>query len=273
MRKKPLILLALLLCQSLFPAHLVSAQTSETVDQKPESKSGFTLLDSTPIKLRLARTISSKDAKTGENVDFEVLDDVRIGEFVVIPKDSVAIATVTKAKPSGRFGQGGKLDIKIEYVRLKSGEKASLRAIKENKGQNRTGTMTTALVASGILFFPAAPIFLFIKGKNITITKGTEITAYVDGDTHLDPVKFGALAATPAFVPSDLASITIKTLLEGCDIEIDGKFMGSTPSTLTLKPGEYKILVKKPGYSSWERTVTVAAGSSITLDAAMERTP
>ncbi len=273
MKKTSFILLAFFLCQSLAPARLISAQTTETVGQQTERPTGFVLSDGTPVKLSLARTVSSKDAKTGENVDFEVLDDVRIGEFVVIPKGSFAIASVTRAKPSGRLGKGGKLDINIEYVRLKSGEKAPLRAIKENKGKNRTGTMTTALVVSGLLFFPAAPLFLFIKGKNIIVTKGTEVTAYIDGDTSLDPAKFGALAAAPAIVPADLASVTIKTLLEGCDIEIDGKFMGSTPSTLTLKPGEYKILVKKIGYAPWERTITVGAGSSVTLDAVMERTP
>jgi hypothetical protein len=50
--------------------------------------------------------------------------------------------------------------------------------------------MTAGIVASGVLFFPVAPLFLFMHGKDITIPKGAEITAYVEGDTALDAQKF-----------------------------------------------------------------------------------
>ena len=40
--------------------------------------------------------------------------------------------------------------------------------------------MTGAIVATAIVFFPAAPLFLLMKGKDITIPKGTEITAYIN---------------------------------------------------------------------------------------------
>ncbi|MDQ3650211.1 MAG: hypothetical protein M3458_08075 [Acidobacteriota bacterium] len=75
-------------------------------------------------------------------------------------------------------------------MKLVSGEKIPLRAVKGGSGGGRTGAMTGAMVATGILFFPAAPLFLFMKGKNITIPKGTEITAYVAADTELDRTKF-----------------------------------------------------------------------------------
>ena len=55
--------------------------------------------------------------------------------------------------------------------------------------------MTGAMVATSIVFFPAAPLFLFMNGKNITIPKGTEVTAYVAADTPLDPAKFSKQTA------------------------------------------------------------------------------
>ncbi len=58
--------------------------------------------------------------------------------------------------------------------------------------------MTTAMVASGILFFPAAPLFLFMHGKDMTIPKGTEITAYVNGDVPLTMSRFTSADALPA---------------------------------------------------------------------------
>lgn len=152
--------------------------------------SPITLEDQTPIKLRLSRNMSSADAKTGETVDFEVIEDVKVGDIIVVQRGATALATVTNAKPKGRMGKGGKLDIVLDSVRLVSGEKAALRATKQTKGGGSTGAMTGGIVASSILFFPAAPFFLLMKGKDIAIPKGTEVTAYVNGAVTLDARKF-----------------------------------------------------------------------------------
>ena len=73
---------------------------------------------------------SSADAKAGEKVDFEVLEDVKFGDVIVIQHGAMAIGTVTEAHPKRRMGRAGKLNINIDYVQLVSGEKAPLRAVK-----------------------------------------------------------------------------------------------------------------------------------------------
>jgi hypothetical protein len=150
----------------------------------------FGLAEDTPIRIKLARTMSSKDARVDERVDFEVFDDVKVGDVVIIERGSIALATVTEAHPKRRMGRAGKLHINIDYVRLPNGEKVPLRAVKGGVGGNHIAAMTGAMVATGIVFFPAAPLFLFMHGKDITIPKGTEVTAYVAADTPLDPAKF-----------------------------------------------------------------------------------
>src|SRR6266403_4035034 len=45
----------------------------------------FGLEDGTPIKLRLTRNLSSADATTGDRVDFEVLEDVKVKDVIVVP--------------------------------------------------------------------------------------------------------------------------------------------------------------------------------------------
>jgi hypothetical protein len=164
-----------------------STQSSVPASQTPLA---FGLTEDTPIRIKLARTMSSKDAKVDERVDFEVFEDVKVGDVVVIERGATAIATVTEAHPKRRMGRAGKLHINIDYVRLVSGEKVPLRAVKGGSGGNHIAAMTGAMVATGIVFFPAAPLFLFMHGKDITIPKGTEITAYVAADTPLDPVKY-----------------------------------------------------------------------------------
>lgn len=146
--------------------------------------------DSTPVKLRLGRTLSSADARTGDTVDFEVLEEVKVADRIVISKGATAIGTVTNAESKKRMARGGKLDVTIDFVKLSDGEKAALRGVKDTKGGGHMAGMTTGIVATALVFWPAAPLFLFMHGKDITIPKGTEITAYTNGNTTLDGSRF-----------------------------------------------------------------------------------
>jgi hypothetical protein len=295
------------------------AEQTAVPAQTPRPSIGFGLEDGTPIRMRISRTISSADAQVDEKVDFEVLDDVKVGETIVVPRGGIAWGTITEAQPKRRMGRAGKLNVNIDAVRLNDGERAALRAVKEVKGGNHTGAMTGAIVATSIVFFPAAPLFLFMHGKDITIPKGTEITAYINGDVSLDAAKFAgksvssqpapsavASAASPvaastpttdAVAPADALNIApgspassasagtaaaassaaepsivvIKSTPDGADITIDGKFIGNTPSTIKLTPGDHTILIEKSGFKAWQRTMTVSPAGKVTVDASLEK--
>ncbi len=140
------------------------------------------LQEGTPIRMRLNRTISSANAKLNENVDFETLDDVSLNGTIIIPKGSTAIGTVTEAASKRRMARGGKLSMNIDYLRLPGGERLPLRGVQEGKGGGHTGAMTGAMLATGVVFFPAAPLFLFIHGKDFTLPKGHEVTVYTNSE-------------------------------------------------------------------------------------------
>ena len=59
----------------------------------------FGLEDGTPVKLRTNRTISSSDAHVNDTLDFEVLDEVKVHDVVVIPRGGIAWGTVTEIGP------------------------------------------------------------------------------------------------------------------------------------------------------------------------------
>ena len=261
----------LLLCVLLTHAPLSGAQ--QAAPQKPTVSSTankFVLDDGTPIKLRLDRNLSSADAKTGDNIDFEVLEEVKVNDVVVIPKGNIAIGTVTAAEHKKRMARGGKLDIEIDYVKLADGEKAAIRAVKETKGGGHTGAMTGAIVATSLVVWPAAPFFLFMHGKDTTIPKGTEITAYVNGNMPLDFAKFAPVApAVPNVAASSAvtsqsaptnAQLQITSNPAGGEISVDGNFVGNTPSELAVAAGVHTITISKHGYRTWERKLTVSSG-------------
>lgn len=270
MRRAPLVLV--ILASSL----VITTQPVNTAGQAAKPPD-FRLEDATPIKLRLSRTISSSEAQVNDKVDFDVLEEVKVGDIVVIPKGSVAWGTVTEAEPKRRMARGGKLDINIDAVRLADSEKAALRAVKEVKGGGHTGGMTAGIVATSLIVWPAAPFFLFMHGKDVTIPQGTEITAYINGDMNLDPAKFGSKPATEARVvpasptaTAESTTLAVRSTPEGADITVDGKFKGSTPSSLRVEAGDHSVYVEKPGFRKWQRTVSIDAGSNIRLDMTLE---
>jgi PEGA domain len=254
------------------------------VAQAAPALNGFGLEDGTPVKLRLTRNLSSGTDKKGDTVDFEVMEDVSVNGTVVIPRGGIAWATITEAQPKRRMGRGGKLDVNIDSVRLRDGEKIPLRAVKENKGGGHVGAMTGAMVATGIVFFPAAPLFLFMHGKDINIPKGTEITAYVASNVPLDKAKFqdvqqpqGPATATAGqstslTVAEAEAIIALVSTPAGADVSVDDGFIGNAPAKLRLKPGKHTIKVSMTGYKDWTREMTVISGSEVNLTATLEKT-
>jgi hypothetical protein len=68
-------------------------------------------------------------------------------------------------------------------------------------------------------------------------------------------------AASAPSMPVNPASVAIDSTPEGADIEIDGAFVGNTPSTVPVAPGSHEITVKKKGFSDWARKLSVTGGS------------
>lgn len=56
------------------------------------------------------------------------------------------------------------------------------------------------------------------------------------------------------------ANVRVTSTIQGAEVEIDGRFVGSTPSTILLKPGDHTVVVRKNGYAPWQRTVTITGG-------------
>jgi hypothetical protein len=139
----------------------------------------LTVQDGTPVRLRLMQAVSSADAQAGQTVDFEVSEPVVNQGVVVIPKGALAFGTVTKAEQKRRFGRAGALEISVESVRLADGARAPLRATRDRG----TGAMGNGRLAATIA---AAPVLVWIKGRDVAFDKGMETTAFLNGDVRLD---------------------------------------------------------------------------------------
>lgn len=132
--------------------------------------------------MKLEKTLTSSNAQVGDDVNFEVSENVIVDGYVVIPKGAIALGVVNEAEPKRALGRGGKLGVLIRSVRLADDEQAVLRSGDEGKGSGS---------AAGLVI----PV---MHGKDITFPKGMDFVGYVNGDTRLKRENFHPSKETPA---------------------------------------------------------------------------
>lgn len=76
-------------------------------------------------------------------------------------------------------------------------------------------------------------------------------------------------AAAPA--AASTGKMFVVSVPDGADIEVDGSFVGNTPSDVQVSEGEHTVSVKKLGFKDWERKLKVTGGSSVHLNAELEK--
>jgi hypothetical protein len=135
----------------------------------------FALLNDTPIKVKLLKTISSASAHVGDAVEFDVVQDVVVQGVPVVTKGAKASGVIAESEPKKRFGHGGKLAFRMTSVRLANGEQAKVRCYQEATGSSNTSSEAVLPLASG---------------KDVAILQDVEFTALVDGDVHLKRESF-----------------------------------------------------------------------------------
>lgn len=163
----------------LFFAHCLIGQGLSASSPTLFMKSG------TPVKLQLSETISSAHAHASDRLEFSVVKDVVIGGFTVIRTGALANGSVVGVKGRRPLGIGGNVTVKLDSVELANGQSMGLVARKEYKGRSRILRMGMEMAIAGAIYWPSAPVFLLSRGRDSTVLKGAEVTAYTRDDSSL----------------------------------------------------------------------------------------
>ena len=83
----------------------------------------------------------------------------------------------------------------------------------------------------------------------------------------------GQAASTPPapIEPQQAVKCSFTSTPPGADIRVDGKFVGSTPSSLTLTAGTHAVVISLSGFALWKRELTVARDSQVTVNAILQQ--
>jgi hypothetical protein len=133
--------------------------------------------EGTELVVSIDEKLSSESNHEGDRFSISLDEDVKLADGAILRAGYRGVGEVVEARDNGALGKNGKLNVRLVYLKV-GDDRLKLRATKGTKGETRVG----ATVATVILFWPAAP---FIRGKDVSISKGTIMTAFVDQDTNL----------------------------------------------------------------------------------------
>jgi hypothetical protein len=148
---------------------------------EPAATGKVVLKEGSEVKLKFADALSSKTANEGDPVNLILDEDIKVGDVIVAKAGCKAVGSITNAKKAGMMGKAGELNMRLEHLTV-GDDKVRLRGSKGKEGQGKEGTA----VALTVLF---GPIGLIKHGKNVEVKTGTPLTAYVDNDIPLTPIK------------------------------------------------------------------------------------
>jgi len=246
-----------------------AAEQPEATSPAPKEPPPNVLADGTPVKLRLLNKLDSHTAKNGDEIPFDVINDVVVGGVTVLRRFSPATGVVTESKAARTLGREGRLFFTVNDITLRNGAKIPVRAFNRTKGENRTREMINTMMQVPLA---SAPFFLLMHGTNTTFYRGTEITAFVDGDIQLDLGSFMPPPTAAAAGDATKTVLQITSTPDGAQVLLDGADVGTTPLNLTVAAGKHQVSVKKTGYRDWGTTIGVAGGT-VQVNAVLEQTP
>jgi hypothetical protein len=72
--------------------------------------------------------------------------------------------------------------------------------------------------------------------------------------------------------PTSTAKLSVGSVPDGADIEVDGNFVGNTPSDIDVPAGDHTLSIKKSGFKDWTKNIKISAGSNIHIKPELEKT-
>ncbi len=139
----------------------------------------LSLIAGTPIPLVVASEVNSSTHKAGDMFQLTVLNDIKVGDTLVIPRGTPATAEITWRTGKGAFGKSGKLEFSLRYIEL-DGKRIPISGDFRQEGEGNTIATGVGLLAVGLFAG-------FITGKRARLPTGRELLSQLS-----QPVTFDA---------------------------------------------------------------------------------
>ena len=173
--------ITLLAAAAAFVAVPAASQDSQPMPLPVERQSdgNAVLPANTEVLLKVNQEVTTKGKtwKEGDTFNLTVVDDVMLGDYVVIPEGSRAVGRITWLTSKGAFGKSGKMDVELEHVEV-AGRKIRLDGTYRQEGEGNTLATVGGVLVAGVFAG-------FITGRSGRIPQGRELMATTEDDLEL----------------------------------------------------------------------------------------
>ncbi len=150
------------------------------------SQQSLVLKSGTPITLVVTEEANSSTHREGDVIKLTVLNDVSIGQTVVIPRGTPATGEITWRTGKGAFGKSGKMEFSLRSINL-NGKLIPITGDYRQEGEGNTVATGVGVIAIGVFAG-------FITGKRARVPVGRELLSQLAQDVPFDAG--GSLAAS-----------------------------------------------------------------------------
>ena len=133
-----------------------------------------------PVTLAVSQEVNSSTHHAGDTFPLTVLNDVRIGDTIVIPRGTPALGEITWRTGKGAFGKSGKLEFSLRYIDL-NGQHIPVSGDFRQEGEGNTIATGVGVIAAGLIGG------LIITGHRARVPVGRELMSQI-----AQPVQFTA---------------------------------------------------------------------------------
>ncbi|WP_182187486.1 hypothetical protein [Pectinatus frisingensis] len=141
----------------------------------------------TLIKIKLVTPLNSETMKAGDEVKYQVAEDVIYNGSMVFAAGGLGEGTVTSVSSAKNFGRDGKIGIDFAKTQAFDGTIVDTILGEKAKKEMKSEAMAAgASVAGMVLLGPIGIVGgVFVKGKNINLPAGTELFIQTKSDITL----------------------------------------------------------------------------------------
>jgi hypothetical protein len=225
------------------------------------------------VQLELRNVLTTDNVRKGDQIEFDVSEDVQVDGHVVITKGAAARGKVIAIKGAFR-PKDKKAEVVFEFLTVRSVDRQDLpvrpRPLKSHKGKKDTEVHERSTIPG-------------LMSRMVGAEKGKAYAVYINGaftvmasDRIAAPavalMAAGSAPSSPSPSPNEdlgLSSVEFRSSPDGADIVVNGKVVGKTPSTLRLSPGHHAIEIRMAGYYIWSRDMVVDPDSHPSVQATL----
>jgi len=180
------------------------------------------LKEGTALVLTTQEKLVSGEVPEGSRVLYRVERDVVDAQGrILIAEGTTARGKVVKSEGSGFFGRAGALNISVDDVDAVDGSFVALRSLRDSTGDDQEDSV----IIGGVLL---SVFFVFMEGDDVTLEKGTLITAFVDRNTNIAKPAPSRLTTAQLKSPR---SLTLTQPVSGATIQKEDKLVFSASLT------------------------------------------